>query len=193
MGVPPVHGRAAIQQHYARAGGALSLRALAFATSGDVGYIIGAFATAKGAPDAGKFTLTLKKDAGGRWLIMSDMDNGNSRGPGPGSAAVADALPRATPESVGLAPAHLQEATDMLRRFVTEGKIAGAVAGVARKGKAGLPRSRGIPGSRNSRADDAAVALPDLFHDEIDHRGGRHDAPRGGPLRPHRSGLEIPA
>jgi len=134
-GVPPVRGRAAIQQHYARAGGALSLRALAFATSGDVGYIIGAFATAKGAPDAGKFTLTLKKDAGGRWLIMSDMDNGNSRGPGPGSAAAADALPRATPESVGLAPARLQEGTDMLRRFVTEGKIAGAVAGVARKGK----------------------------------------------------------
>ncbi len=135
MGVPPVRGRAAIQQHYARAGGALSLRALAFATSGDVGYIIGAFATAKGAPDAGKFTLTLKKDAGGRWLIMSDMDNGNSRGPGPGSAVVADALPRATPASVGLAPARLQEATDMLRRFATEGKIAGAVAGVARNGK----------------------------------------------------------
>jgi hypothetical protein len=40
--------RAAIQQHCAPA--ALSLRALAFATSGDVGYIIGAFATAKARP-----------------------------------------------------------------------------------------------------------------------------------------------
>jgi CubicO group peptidase (beta-lactamase class C family)/ketosteroid isomerase-like protein len=134
-GAPPVRGRAGIQKHYAGAGGPLSLRALAFATSGDVGYIIGAFATRKGAADAGKFTLTLKKDGDGRWLIMSDTDNGNSRGPGPGSAAVGEALPRATPESLGLAPARLQEATDLLRRFVTEGKIAGAVAGVARKGK----------------------------------------------------------
>ena len=49
--------------------------------------------------------------------------------------AVADALPRAAPESVGLAPASLRKATDMLSRFVTEGKIPGAVGAVARKGK----------------------------------------------------------
>ena len=65
-GVPPVRGRAAIQQHYAKAGGPLSLRALASSTSGEIGYIIGAFAMQKGGPDAGKFTLTLKKDAAGR-------------------------------------------------------------------------------------------------------------------------------
>jgi hypothetical protein len=29
--------------------------------------------------DAGKFTLTLTQDAGGRWLILSDRDTGNSR------------------------------------------------------------------------------------------------------------------
>jgi CubicO group peptidase (beta-lactamase class C family)/ketosteroid isomerase-like protein len=133
-GVPPVRGRAAIQQHYASAGGPLSLRALAFATDGAIGYIIGAFARQKGEPDLGKFTLTLKKDAGGRWLIVSDMDNGNTRPPGPGGAAV-NALPRATPESVGLAPAGLRQATEMLTRFVAEGKIAGAVGAVARKGK----------------------------------------------------------
>jgi ketosteroid isomerase-like protein len=28
--------------------------------------------------DIGKFTLTLRKHADGRWLILSDMDNGNS-------------------------------------------------------------------------------------------------------------------
>jgi ketosteroid isomerase-like protein len=28
--------------------------------------------------DDGKFTLTLRKDSDGRWLIMSDMDNGNA-------------------------------------------------------------------------------------------------------------------
>jgi len=142
VGVPPVRGRAAIQEHYAnalrpgsgQAGGPLALRALASSTSGDIGYIIGAFSMQKGGPDAGKFTLTLKKDAAGRWLIMSDMDNGNSR-PGQGSAAVADALPRASPESVGFAPDRLRQATEMLSKFVADGKIPGAVAGVARKGK----------------------------------------------------------
>jgi ketosteroid isomerase-like protein len=76
---PPVRGRANIERHYANAGGAgLSLRAFAFVTSGDIGYIIGGYAPAPGDPDMGKFTLTLKR-VGGRWLIYSDMDNGNTR------------------------------------------------------------------------------------------------------------------
>ncbi len=78
-GVPPVRGRAQIEKHYAGQGGPLSLRALAFAEEGSVGHIIGGFARQKGEPDIGKFTLTLRKGAGGRWLILSDMDNGNSR------------------------------------------------------------------------------------------------------------------
>lgn len=78
-GVPPVRGRAAIEKHYAGQGGGLSLRALAYATEGSTGYIIGGFARRKGEADIGKFTLTLRKGADGRWLIMSDMDNGNSR------------------------------------------------------------------------------------------------------------------
>jgi ketosteroid isomerase-like protein len=78
-GNPPVRGRDAIQQHYKDAGGPLSLRALAYATQGDTGYIVGAYARAKGEPDAGKFTLTLRKDKSGRWLIVSDMDNSNRR------------------------------------------------------------------------------------------------------------------
>lgn len=78
-GVPPVRGRSRIQQHYTGAGGPLSLRALAFAEEGPVAWIIGGFARQKGEPDIGKFTLTLRKGADGRWLIMSDMDNGNSR------------------------------------------------------------------------------------------------------------------
>ncbi|MEE8218925.1 MAG: DUF4440 domain-containing protein, partial [Vicinamibacteria bacterium] len=60
-------------------GGPLALRALAYATEGGVGYIIGAYARRRGEPDVGKFTLTLRRDGEGRWLIMSDMDNGNSR------------------------------------------------------------------------------------------------------------------
>lgn len=78
-GVPPVRGRAAIEKHYTGQGGPLSLRALAYATEGSTGYIIGGFARQRGERDVGKFTLTLRKADDGRWLIVSDMDNGNSR------------------------------------------------------------------------------------------------------------------
>lgn len=76
---PPVRGRAAIEKHYQGHGGPLSLRALAYATDGSVGYIIGAYARRTGESDIGKFTLTLRQDPEDRWLIVSDMDNGNSR------------------------------------------------------------------------------------------------------------------
>ncbi len=50
-------------------------------------------------------------------------------------AAQPFALPRAVPESVGLDPRQLNEASALLNRFVAEQKIAGAVAAVARDGK----------------------------------------------------------
>jgi len=78
-GQPPVKGRAAIQKAYTRQGSPLSLRAIAYATQGDLGYIIGGFGGEAGKPDAGKFTLTLRKNKDGRWLIVSDMDNVNRR------------------------------------------------------------------------------------------------------------------
>ncbi len=78
-GAPPGAGRAGIRKHYAGQGGPLALRALTYATEGSTGYIIGGFARHRGEPDVGKFTLTLRRDAQGRWLIVSDMDNGNSR------------------------------------------------------------------------------------------------------------------
>lgn len=78
-GRAPVKGRAAIQRLYTHPGAPLSLRAIAYATHGDVGYIIGGFSRQPGEPDGGKFTLTLRKDGDGRWLIMSDMDNSNRR------------------------------------------------------------------------------------------------------------------
>lgn len=76
-GRPPVRGRLAIEQHYTGQGGPLSLRAFAFAVDGTVGYILGGYAPAQGMPDGGKFTLTLRKDPEGAWLIISDMDNRN--------------------------------------------------------------------------------------------------------------------
>jgi len=79
-GRPPIRGRAAIAEHYGSGGkGPLSLRALAFAAEGSVGYIIGAYTTERGAADIGKFTLTLRKRPDGRWMIVSDMDNPNRR------------------------------------------------------------------------------------------------------------------
>lgn len=76
-GRPAVRGRSEIEKAYTGAGGPLALRAIAFATEGNVGYIIGGFSRAEGQPDSGKFTLTLRKGRDGRWLIMSDMDNPN--------------------------------------------------------------------------------------------------------------------
>lgn len=76
-GRPPVRGRAAIEKYYTGSGGSLALRAIAFAKDGAVGYIIGGFASQEGEADMGKFTLTLRKDTDGRWLIISDMDSMN--------------------------------------------------------------------------------------------------------------------
>lgn len=78
-GSVPVRGRAGIEKAYSGQGGPLFLRAFAFATSGNVGYILGGYAGKEGAPDEGKFTLTLRKHRDGRWLIFSDMDNPNRR------------------------------------------------------------------------------------------------------------------
>src|SRR5262249_43941323 len=50
-------------------------------------------------------------------------------------SAVADELPTAKPESVGLPPPKLAELTTGLQKLVDDGKIAGGVASVARHGK----------------------------------------------------------
>lgn len=70
------HRRAAIEKQYQGQGGPLFLRAVAAESSGDLAYILGAYTyEAADRPDMGKFTLVLKKDKAGRWLIVSDMDN----------------------------------------------------------------------------------------------------------------------
>ncbi|HYD51112.1 MAG TPA: DUF4440 domain-containing protein [Gemmatimonadaceae bacterium] len=75
-GRAPVRGRAAIEAAYAgQGGGPLRLRALAAATADTIGYIIGAYGYGDAPGDVGKFTLTLRRSPGGRWLIFSDMDN----------------------------------------------------------------------------------------------------------------------
>lgn len=77
-GRPPVRGRAAIREAYAGQGGApLRLRALAAAATDTVAFIVGAYMYGEETADRGKFTLTLRRSAGGPWLIFSDMDNSN--------------------------------------------------------------------------------------------------------------------
>jgi ketosteroid isomerase-like protein len=83
-GGPPARGRSAIRRTYAKAGGPLVLRALAFATEGPVGYIIGAYGKSAESGDTGKFVLALKRKADGRWMIAADIDNSSSRPMPPG-------------------------------------------------------------------------------------------------------------
>lgn len=80
-GQAPVRGRDAIRQAYAKSGGPLSLRALAYSTDGTTGYIIGAYAQTADTPDIGKFVLALRRVAADRWLIVADIDNSNRRPP----------------------------------------------------------------------------------------------------------------
>lgn len=74
----PVRGRAGITEAYRGSGGPLALRALAFAAADTVGYIIGAYSSAAGSPDIGKFILLVRREPGRPWRIAADMDNGNA-------------------------------------------------------------------------------------------------------------------
>lgn len=77
---PPARGRAAIQATYqGQGGGALRLRALAFASGDTTAYIIGGYGYGNQPGDTGKFTLTLRRAPGEAWMIFSDMDNSNAR------------------------------------------------------------------------------------------------------------------
>ncbi len=77
-GQPPARGADSIRRVYSQgAGSPLALRPIAFASSGDLAYVVGGFGPTPDAPDLGKFTLVLRKEGDGRWLILADMDNSN--------------------------------------------------------------------------------------------------------------------
>ena len=76
-GHAPVRGRAAIAEAYRNSGGPLHLRALDYAQSDSVAYIIGGYRSSPERPDSGKFILTLRRMADDRWYITADMDNHN--------------------------------------------------------------------------------------------------------------------
>lgn len=77
-GHPPVRGRNNIAKAYEGSGGGLHLVAYDYQQEGNSGFIIGGYSGNPSTPPSGKFTLTLKK-VDGKWLIHSDMDNGNTR------------------------------------------------------------------------------------------------------------------
>ena len=74
-----IRGREDIKQRYEETGGNLQLRAVAYATSDTVGYIIGAYGYGEnpGGPDRGIFVLALRLGDDGRWLIAADIDRSN--------------------------------------------------------------------------------------------------------------------
>src|SRR5262245_18602052 len=76
----------------------------------------------------------------------------------PAKAAV-DPLPRSTPESVGLNGAKLAEATALLKQYVADRKIAGAVAAVSRKGKLAYLEAVGV----QDLASQAPITERSLF------------------------------
>lgn len=78
-GQPPVQGRAAIAEHYADAGGALTLVALAYSVGDTVGYLVGTYGPGGPATHRGKFLLAIRRASDGRWLIAADMDNHSIR------------------------------------------------------------------------------------------------------------------
>lgn len=67
-------------------------------------------------------------------------------------AVVASPLPVAVPEAVGLSPQRLAQVTEVLAATVAEGRINGAVLGVARQGKLGWLRAVGFRDSEQREA-----------------------------------------
>lgn len=80
---PPAKDRAGIEACYTGHGGGIGLTALDHRIDGSMAYIIGEYAGDVGGPAAGKFVLTLTRDATGRWLIVADMDQPYRRPPPP--------------------------------------------------------------------------------------------------------------
>jgi ketosteroid isomerase-like protein len=78
-GRPLARGRAAIARGVTKPGGALQLTAYAFATSGDIGHIVGGYRYPNTTGPGGRFVLALRRGPDGRWLIAADLDNSGPR------------------------------------------------------------------------------------------------------------------
>ena len=75
-GSPIRRGRAAIAGGLTKPGGTLQLTAYAYASSGNIGYIVGGYRYPTTVGAGGRFVLALRSGPDGRWLIAADLDNG---------------------------------------------------------------------------------------------------------------------
>ena len=78
-GSPLRRGRAAIAGGLTKPGGELQLTAYAYASSGNVGYIVGGYRYPTTVGAGGRFVLALQSGPDGRWLIAADLDNSGPR------------------------------------------------------------------------------------------------------------------
>jgi len=75
---PWIRGRDAIRTAYSTSsGGDLRLRAVGYATSDTVGYIVGGYRYGEATSDGGKFILALRRAPRGDWKIAADLDASN--------------------------------------------------------------------------------------------------------------------
>ena len=106
-------------------------------------------------------------------------------------AAAGDDLPEAKPEEVGISSERLHRIDDVIRRYIDEKKISGAVTLVARRGRVVHYEAQGVMDVESEEADAQGRDLPHGLLDQAGH-GRRHpDADRGGEGRPDRPRLEV--
>lgn len=74
-GSPIRRGRAEIAGGLTKPGGTLQLTAFDYASSGNVGYIVGGYRYPTTVGEGGRFVLALRTGPDGRWLIAADLDN----------------------------------------------------------------------------------------------------------------------
>jgi|GEM_PF-1687258 len=86
---PAVRGRAAIRQAYADVVVPVRLRAVAYAASDSVGYVVGAQTYEGMDREAGKFVFALRRAPGGPWRIAAEIQNTGHITEPPASAASA--------------------------------------------------------------------------------------------------------
>jgi CubicO group peptidase (beta-lactamase class C family) len=90
-------------------------------------------------------------------------------------AAWAQGLPTAKPEEVGISSERLQRVSRALRGEIDNGKIPGAVALVARKGRVVYFESFGVRDKAVGDPMPKGRHLPPLLHDQAVHVGGGHE------------------
>ena len=108
---------------------------------------------------------------------------------GAGAMTSAAAAPR--PEEIGLSSARLARLGEVMRGEIERGRVPGAVALIARRGRLGYFESFGQRDAGRRRADDEGCDFSHLFHDQAHHVGRGDDAVGGGAVPAQRSHRQI--